>query len=701
MKIFLRPFIPACLCLFTITSQAQVTKLSGNTALSGFILNNKPFLTSGVDSTLWTTNGSAAGTVKYTNKVKYIVDEGGGVLNGKLYFSGNDGTHGSELWVTDGSDAGTSLVKEIKTGPAGSNPSEFAKLGNQLLFFADNGTTGMELWTTDGSTGGTHLLKDINPNDSSYIENKTNFFLFKKELYFVADDGTHGAELWKTNGTESGTVRIFDINPSGDGFTENYTPFFVYNNLLLFSANDGATGTELWKTDGTPSGTKMVKDIREQSITDSSSNPSNFILFNNKVYFTTNFAGFTFQDSDFWVTDGTANGTMRVNETSGPRLTQLFSSAVINGKLIFTAFNLGSGSMELWVSDGTSAGTKVLLGKSTPFIFTRSSSDENGGIKNEAVYNGKVYFFATDDTNGKQLWSTDGTSAGTKMLTKIYGDGNEIGEEAYPSVYFTKSGIFFTAFKQGVDNKVDIFKTDGTADGTKFITSLDRNPASNTSIPLFYFIYNSQLYFSHDDGDNAEEYADFYKLNETVSPLPVTLLSFSAALQSKSVELNWETATEVNSNYFDVERSTDAVRFESIARINAAGNSSLKRSYTLEDAHALQTNADILYYRLKMVDKDGVYKYSRIADVHLNDVSVDVKLSPNPTRDILTITLNNAGSSKLTLRITDMSGKPVYQANLAGAGNIQKINVNGFASGIYYLQVIGNGQIKTFRFVKE
>ena len=85
------------------------------------------------------------------------------ILNNKIYFDGLTAANGSELWVTDGTDAGTQLVKDIESGSGSSSPSDIVVLNNKLYFFASTSTSGNEMWVSDGTNGGTALLKDINP----------------------------------------------------------------------------------------------------------------------------------------------------------------------------------------------------------------------------------------------------------------------------------------------------------------------------------------------------------------------------------------------------------------------------------------------------------------------------------------------------------------------------------------------------------
>jgi ELWxxDGT repeat protein len=120
-------------------------------------------------------------------------------VNGVLFFSATDGYHDYELWKSDGTAAGTVLVKDINPGIAGSNPQNLTAVNGTAFFSASDGTNGSELWKSDGTAAGTILVKDINPGSgSSYPQNLTNV---NGTLFFTANDGTHGTELWKSDGT--------------------------------------------------------------------------------------------------------------------------------------------------------------------------------------------------------------------------------------------------------------------------------------------------------------------------------------------------------------------------------------------------------------------------------------------------------------------------------------------------------------------
>jgi ELWxxDGT repeat protein len=149
-----------------------------------------------------------------------------GALGDYLYFaSSDDGTNGYELWRTDGTALGTTLVKDINLGSSSSYPSAFTPFGDYLYFEADDGTNGYELWRTNGTT--TELVQDINTGADN--SSPSNFTAFDGYLYFSADDGTHGRELWRTDGTDAGTTLVKDINlGSSSSYPSAFTPFGDY-----------------------------------------------------------------------------------------------------------------------------------------------------------------------------------------------------------------------------------------------------------------------------------------------------------------------------------------------------------------------------------------------------------------------------------------------------------------------------------------
>ncbi|MCH1434231.1 MAG: hypothetical protein L7U56_01055, partial [Acidimicrobiales bacterium] len=154
------------------------------------------------------------------------------VFGSKLIFSAQSDVYGTELWITDGTPAGTELLKDIRNGTNSSSPSWFVVFGDIVLFRANDGTHGNELWVTDGTSDGTQLLRDINPGGDSY---PLRFTAFGNQLLFTADDGSSGTELWVTDGTQAGTQLLKDVRPGSTyGDISYLTPF---GDVVLFRAN--------------------------------------------------------------------------------------------------------------------------------------------------------------------------------------------------------------------------------------------------------------------------------------------------------------------------------------------------------------------------------------------------------------------------------------------------------------------------------
>jgi ELWxxDGT repeat protein len=128
------------------------------------------------------------------------------------------------------------------------DPMYLTAMGGSVYFRYDDGIHGSEFWKSDGTAAGTAMVKDINPGPGNSDPNE--MFAVFGMLYFCANDGEHGWELWKSDGTEDGTVMIMDINPgSGDSYPREFQRI---GNKLLFTAVDNIHGRELWALDLPP-----------------------------------------------------------------------------------------------------------------------------------------------------------------------------------------------------------------------------------------------------------------------------------------------------------------------------------------------------------------------------------------------------------------------------------------------------------------
>jgi len=367
-----------------------------------------------------------------------------GVYNNILYFRATNGTNGSELWRSDGTEVGTYMVKDIYTGASNSVASNFTVYNNILYFRATNGTNGYELWRSDGTTAGTYIVKDIgagttdsNPN---YLTVSNNIF------YFKATYETSGTELWRSDGTDAGTYMVKNINPGSA--SPLFSRFQNYNNILYFGATDGTNGSELWRSDGTDAGTYMVKDIQAGSV---SSYPVNLTVYNNILYFK---ATDGINGEELWRSDGTDAGTYMVkdiNPGSGHSSPQ--NLTVYNNILYFQA-NDGMNGIELWRSDGTEVGTYM--------VKDISPEATNSSPSYLTVSNNILYFQAYTVANGLELWRSDGTEVGTYMVKDI----NPEATNSSPSYLIDYNNILYFRASDATSGANRLWRSDGTAIGT-------------------------------------------------------------------------------------------------------------------------------------------------------------------------------------------------------------------------------------------
>jgi ELWxxDGT repeat protein len=446
------------------------------------------------------------------------------VVGDLLFFGAGDSTTGGELWVSDGTAEGTQRLKDINPGrangvPTSSYPSNLTEVDGKLFFTANDGITGDELWVSDGTAEGTQLLKDINPssNPGSNFNplSPSNLTEFEGKLFFTADDGAIGRELWVSDGTAEGTQLLIDINPGtapSDAFN-----FTEVEGKLFFSADDGATGRELWVSDGTAEGTQLLIDINPGSSPSGfpySSNASNFTEVDGKLFFTAD-DGTT--GSELWVSDGTAEGTqllIDINPGSNPYFGFPYSSNASNftevdGKLFFTADDGTTGS-ELWVSNGTAEGTQLLkdINPGANYYGLPVSS----GAHDFTELDGKLFFTANDGATGRELWVSDGTAEGTQLLKDINPGGFNGSPYSSDASNLTIAGdlLFFTA-----DDDVtgtELWVSDGTAEGTQLFQNInpgflvnDSTRLNLSSDPRNLSVVGDQLFFTADDGVNGRE----------------------------------------------------------------------------------------------------------------------------------------------------------------------------------------------------
>lgn len=357
---------------------------------------------------IWRTDGTAAGTRRVGGVQSYDQTE-----RGYAQVAGDSTATYIETFAPDQTGSlyaydVASDTSRLLLGNFNSSPFDSFVSGSGALYFSTNDVVkGSEPWVTDGTAAGTHLIADINPEFSDSSSSPENFVAFNGKLVFSANDGVHGRELWTSDGTGPGTVLLSDVDSGATGSDPNY--LFVYNNALYFFATD---------PNGTHNFMRLAAGAPAQILLSNLAAPSpaqgGFIacqqdtpaVLNGVAYFSATDGN---SGVELWSTDGTSAGTHRVADIApGPSSSDPCSLTVFNNHLYF--FATGPGGNELWTSDGTGAGTTQVVD-----IAPGTAGSYPRGL---TVFNDALYFEAYDG-NIAQLWRSDGTPSGTTALGEI------------------------------------------------------------------------------------------------------------------------------------------------------------------------------------------------------------------------------------------------------------------------------------------
>ena len=397
--------------------------------------------------------------------------------NSTLLFGADDGSgHGEELWKSNGTASGTTMVSDINPGSGGSlsysnaytiavangdSPNAFTAMNGVAYFIANDGSDGQELWKSDGTAAGTAMVSDIAPGSpTSSLQSLTDV---DGELYFVASEGPGSNQLWMSDGTAAGTSLVQNIAQTQNQVSYP-TILGAVNGSLYFSATDGVDGQQLWKTDQTAADATMVTDFPQNSSGFFVPGSSNVVGLGGSIYFEVGGGGPGSSAPTIYKSNGTAagSGPIFTGDSSAIQMSGLTVSG--NALYFLTSESNSSGAgLDLWKSDGTASGTSLV--KSIP--------NSGSNVYSLTTVNGKVFFTIIDGTFGSdtavyQLWSSDGTAAGTAEVTSLRGPIDQdvaLGNE-----------LIFTE-QDSTDSTESLWASDGTAAGT--VQLQDFQPSGN------------------------------------------------------------------------------------------------------------------------------------------------------------------------------------------------------------------------------
>jgi len=339
-----------------------------------------------------------------------------------------------------------------------------------------------------------------------------------------------------------------------------------------------------------------------------------------------------------------------------------------------------------------------------PWYLTNSSSYPSAGSPMQShggsrFFNAGIDFVSSTDTRtltqdinvsafaGQDLtytfsgWvATNGTFLGDANLVEVKieyldGGGGNVGTP-YDNIYVPSSSTFTGWFN--ITDSRNVLATDAVQSVRITLSAQNINTSSTI-----------QAYF------------DDLSLVPTATTLPVTLMDLHALLTpDRTVALQWETAQEQNSNYMEVQRSANGKTFAGIGQVAAAGNSSLPSVYSFTDKSPLQGKG---FYRLKLVDRDGSFTYSKVLQITTGGLGADIKVYSNPFHDQLGILIPAVSSEKLALSLLDQSGRVCLRQNYTTQRGDNFVNLYpvGMASGVYLLHIQGAKTDRTIRVLKQ
>jgi Secretion system C-terminal sorting domain len=569
-------------------------------------------------------------------------------------------------------------------------------IGSNFYCNYSSGTSVFSLLKYDGTTA--TLIPNPTAVMNAYNGVQNNIVEFNGSLYSTYLDPGATYSLAKLTGI---TLNLI-ASPSGvggAGLAQGQPT--VYNGNLYFNVQNTALNIQLAKCNGT-----SITLVPTASATGSNGYNGHLKVFNGNLYFLHTDASGDFKLTQF---NGTSN-TLFANPTStGAPLENLFNKATPLGTNLFFPYQETGGVTQLAKFNGTSvtllnnpdAGNGfdstecVVMGTNMYWRYSNAAGkfqiakcdgntislianpDATGSFAyfgnvgtTFAVLNSNFYFTYNDAIGTTSIAKCNGLSV-TLLPNLSVNDG-----AAFPVVY--NNNLF--ANNLNISQTKNLVKWNGTA-----FTKIN-NPSTTDDGPFLTLtgLLNGSLLMPY-QGVKTSGIVQLAKYTEV---LPIKLSNFSVTQKEQTAVLNWASATEINANYFEIERSIDGKNFETIGKITCQKTAS---NYRFENQIGNAKNA--IYYRLKMIDNDGSFGYSDIKKLEI-DIKKSTFIYPNPVEgNEIKIRLNYEPTEDINYYIYNTTGTLLQQ----GKFKSQYLNLNLLTtnSGMYFIKM-SNGFESSF-----
>ena len=330
-----------------------------------------------------------------------------------------------------------------------------------------------------------------------------------------------------------------------------------------------------------------------------------------------------------------------------------------------------------------------VIGIGTESDASHNEAHGSGGLwisQNANFENGDYLLIGHNSDDNRTVDATEDTyleSAGLEQRWKRdwYFDKTDAGNvEAVDLTFdFTEAGMSGGSAPEGNANNYKLIYRSGTSSNWSILGTATT-------------IGSGQVKFENISLSNGDGYYTIGTIDASASPLPIELLKFTAVKNNNNVLLNWTTASEINNDYFEIERSKDLDNWETIGKVQGNGNSNVQIDYKFTDYKPF---SGVSYYRLAQFDYDGSINLSNSVSV-LFSVNKIVAY-PNPINDLLTVKTEYSISK---FELLNSNGTLVYSKHIKNH-NTYNIDMNNFSKGIYFLRVYSDDKINVLKLVKE